>query len=170
MAKTYDNYGVLHQDSDIDSAIFYYKKSLEIKKTNRDLIGIPYSLNKLRSASVDESTISSTVYPNPTSDILNIVSTEKIISITITSLDGKMIKKETSSSIVVEELKSGIYMYSVITESGKTSQGDFVKKTNSFKLILSIFFCVSYVFKNDKGLKFITFQQPLPIRILLDNN
>ncbi len=50
LAKTYDNYGVLLQDSNIDSAIFYYKKSLQIKEINRDVIGIPYSLNKLAAA------------------------------------------------------------------------------------------------------------------------
>ncbi|MBK7229039.1 MAG: tetratricopeptide repeat protein [Ignavibacteriales bacterium] len=47
-SKLYDNYGVLKEmQNDADSAIFFYKKALEIKKANRDTIGIPYSLNKI---------------------------------------------------------------------------------------------------------------------------
>ncbi|MFZ1517859.1 MAG: ATP-binding protein [Ignavibacteriaceae bacterium] len=47
-SKLYDNYGVLKEmQNDADSAIFFYKKALEIKKSNRDTIGIPYSLNKI---------------------------------------------------------------------------------------------------------------------------
>ena len=47
-SKLYDNYGVLKEMlSDADSAILFYKKALEIKKLNKDSIGIPYSLNKI---------------------------------------------------------------------------------------------------------------------------
>lgn len=47
-SKLYDNYGVLKEmQNDTDSAIILYKKALEIKKANRDSIGIPYSLNKI---------------------------------------------------------------------------------------------------------------------------
>ncbi len=47
-SKLYDNYGVLKEmQNDADSAIYFYKKALEIKKTNQDSIGIPYSLNKI---------------------------------------------------------------------------------------------------------------------------
>lgn len=47
-SKLYDNYGVLKEmQNDADSAIYFYKKALEIKKANRDSIGIPYSLNKI---------------------------------------------------------------------------------------------------------------------------
>ncbi len=48
IGKLYDNYGVLKEmQKDADSAIYFYKKALDIKKTNRDTIGIPYSLNKI---------------------------------------------------------------------------------------------------------------------------
>jgi len=47
-SKLYDNYGVLKEmQNDADSAIYFYKKALEIKKTNKDSVGIPYSLNKI---------------------------------------------------------------------------------------------------------------------------
>ncbi len=48
LAKLYDNYGVLKEmENNLDSAMFYYERSLEIKERFNDLIGIPYSLNKL---------------------------------------------------------------------------------------------------------------------------
>lgn len=47
LGKTYDNYGVVLQETKLDSAIYFYKKSLGIKKRLKDTIGIPYSLNKL---------------------------------------------------------------------------------------------------------------------------
>ncbi|MCC6255716.1 MAG: sensor histidine kinase [Ignavibacteriaceae bacterium] len=47
-SKLYDNYGVLKEmQNDADSAIYFYKKALEIKKTSNDSVGIPYSLNKI---------------------------------------------------------------------------------------------------------------------------
>ena len=47
-SKLYDNYGVLKEmQNDADSAIYFYNKALEIKKTSKDSIGIPYSLNKI---------------------------------------------------------------------------------------------------------------------------
>ena len=48
LGKLFDNYGVLKEmESDADSALLYYTKALEIKKRNKDNIGIPYSLNKI---------------------------------------------------------------------------------------------------------------------------
>lgn len=48
LAKIYDNYGVLHEMSNrLDSAIFYYRKSLSFKKIMNDSVGIPYSLNNI---------------------------------------------------------------------------------------------------------------------------
>ena len=44
----YDNYGVLHEmNEDLDSAEFFYRRSLLIKLEQQDSVGIPYSLNKL---------------------------------------------------------------------------------------------------------------------------
>ncbi len=48
LAKLFDNYGVLKEiENKLDSALYYYKMSLEIKYELNDTIGIPYSLNKL---------------------------------------------------------------------------------------------------------------------------
>jgi len=44
----YDNYGVLKEmNNELDSALFFYKKSLRLKEMANDLNGIPYSLNNI---------------------------------------------------------------------------------------------------------------------------
>ena len=48
LAMLFDNYGVLKEmDGQLDSATYYYEKSLSYKIQLADTIGIPYSLNKL---------------------------------------------------------------------------------------------------------------------------
>lgn len=47
-SKLFDNYGVLKEmENQADSALYFYKKALEIKKKYNDVIGTPYSLNKI---------------------------------------------------------------------------------------------------------------------------
>ena len=83
-------------------------------------------------ASINEiasSTIS--VYPNPVNDILNITSSEEVTSISIISLDGKIIStsKVNGKNISVDltDLMSGVYLYEVKTSIG-VSRNTFVKK------------------------------------------
>lgn len=48
LASAIDNFGVLFEmKGDLDSATYYYSKALELKKENKDSVGIPYSLNNL---------------------------------------------------------------------------------------------------------------------------
>lgn len=48
LAKIYDNYGVLKEmGNQLDSANFFYRKALSIKKELKDSVGIPYSLNNI---------------------------------------------------------------------------------------------------------------------------
>jgi signal transduction histidine kinase len=47
----YNNYGVLKQwNKEIDSAVYYFKEGLEIKRKQKDEFGIPYSLSNLAGA------------------------------------------------------------------------------------------------------------------------
>lgn len=47
----YNNYGVIHEiDNNIDSAIYFYRKALQLSKANNDRLGIPYCLNNLSGA------------------------------------------------------------------------------------------------------------------------
>ena len=51
LAMLYDNYGVLKEmGSQLDSATYYYEKSLNYKLRLADTVGIPFSLNKLAGA------------------------------------------------------------------------------------------------------------------------
>src|SRR5690606_17749903 len=48
LSGIYDNYGVLKEmQNQLDSALFFYNKSLKIKEKAKDNFGIPYSVNKI---------------------------------------------------------------------------------------------------------------------------
>jgi hypothetical protein len=66
------------------------------------------------------------VYPNPANDILNISATGEVSRVVISTLDGKVMKTSTESSVNVSDLTSGMYIYQV-TVNGQVSTGNFVK-------------------------------------------
>jgi hypothetical protein len=82
---------------------------------------------KIQSSSLDENDIVSSVYPNPANDELNFKVNGKISSITINTLDGKVVKTATSSTVDVSDLSSGMYIYHVNVD-GKIATGNFVKQ------------------------------------------
>ncbi|HET8884810.1 MAG TPA: ATP-binding protein [Salinimicrobium sp.] len=48
LKNIYNNYGVLKEiNKELDSALFYYRKGLEIKKLQKDSFGIPYSISNI---------------------------------------------------------------------------------------------------------------------------
>jgi hypothetical protein len=79
------------------------------------------------SASLDESSFITGVYPNPTSNVLNITSKEVLASINVISLDGKVVATSTTSEVNVANLTSGVYTYQAVTVSGKVANGKFTK-------------------------------------------
>lgn len=84
-------------------------------------------VKKLSGAGIDENIASSVkVYPNPTNDVLNIKADGEISNVTITTLDGKVVKSGSASTVNVSELTSGMYIYQV-TVNGNVSTGNFVK-------------------------------------------
>ena len=85
--------------------------------------------------SVEEEEETSTVlsvYPNPTSDILNITLSEEATSVHILTLDGKTVATTSVKSKVVSldlaDLPTGIYIYEVETKEGEKVRNTFVKK------------------------------------------
>lgn len=77
---------------------------------------------------VNENVITSSVYPNPAKDVLNIVAgNEEIESVTVVSLDGKVVMNATTGVLDIAELKAGMYIYNVTTKAGKLATGNFVK-------------------------------------------
>jgi len=78
-------------------------------------------------AGLNENVIDAVVYPNPANNVLNIQAKEDLSSITVTTMDGKVVATSTTSSVNVAELSSGIYMYEAVTVSGKVARGNFAK-------------------------------------------
>ncbi len=71
------------------------------------------------------------VYPNPSSDRVQIISSEAIESVTLYSLDGKLLVvdgwNETTSSLSVASLTSGMYFLQIQTSKGLTTKELIVK-------------------------------------------
>ncbi|AZA83847.1 hypothetical protein C1637_13560 [Chryseobacterium lactis] len=68
------------------------------------------------------------VYPNPASDILNIVATSEIKHVSVTDISGKMINvRLEGNKIDVKSLPTGNYILNVETKEGKSAQR-FIKK------------------------------------------
>jgi len=78
------------------------------------------------SAEVIELSSNLKVYPNPANDVLNISTNGEISNVVISTLDGKVMKTSTESSVDVSNLTAGMYIYQV-TVNGKVSTGNFVK-------------------------------------------
>lgn len=78
-------------------------------------------------ASIEENVIEASVYPNPANDVLNIKIDGTIESVVVTTLDGKVVASTTSNAVNVNELASGMYIYTVTTTEGKIATGNFAK-------------------------------------------
>jgi hypothetical protein len=82
--------------------------------------------------SINENTMTASVYPNPASDVLNIQLTENATSVSIIGMDGKVISTElinaNTAAVNVSNLVSGVYFYEIATENGSLVRNTFVKK------------------------------------------
>ncbi len=69
------------------------------------------------------------IYPNPTTDFINIKSTSKIKSVSIVDISGKIVasKKVVDNKIDVRNLSIGTYIVNIETEKGTQSK-KFIKK------------------------------------------
>ena len=79
-------------------------------------------------AGVEENeVITASVYPNPATDVLNIKMNEEVASVVVTALDGKIVATESSTSVNISALNTGMYLYTITGVSGKVAKGNFVK-------------------------------------------
>lgn len=69
-----------------------------------------------------------TVYPNPTSDFINIKSDKKISQITFVDLSGKMVKQTKENLVDVQSLAQGIYIANIKFEDGSSESKKIIKK------------------------------------------
>ncbi|AXB55920.1 T9SS type A sorting domain-containing protein [Flavobacterium fluviale] len=72
---------------------------------------------------------SSSVYPNPSSDIVNIDLNQDLTlqKVNIYNTLGQLIKTENSNSISVSSLSTGVYFFEIITDRGKETKTVLVK-------------------------------------------
>jgi hypothetical protein len=72
------------------------------------------------------------VYPNPTSEVLNINTNVEAVSVSVISMDGKVVATQemngTSAIVNVSDLNAGAYFYEVKTVDGLVSRSTFMKK------------------------------------------
>ncbi len=71
---------------------------------------------------------STVIYPNPTSDFVNVVSKEEINSVEIYSLTGQKILSSSSNKVSVSHLNNGIYLVKIQLQNGKTETQKLIKK------------------------------------------
>ena len=80
---------------------------------------------------VDEFELTSSVYPNPATDVLNINMNVKISTVSIIAMDGKVISTHDvnamSTTVEIATLNSGVYMYQIVGADGTIVRESFVK-------------------------------------------
>jgi hypothetical protein len=76
---------------------------------------------------INENVISASVYPNPAKDVINFEVAGNIATVEITTLDGKSVISSTDKTVSVEDLKTGLYLYTITTAEGKIAKGNFSK-------------------------------------------
>ena len=68
------------------------------------------------------------IYPNPTTDIINVITKDKITDISVYDLSGKKMTIERANNFInVKHLQNGTYIINIETPEGKSSQ-KFIKK------------------------------------------
>lgn len=70
------------------------------------------------------------VYPNPFTEVLNVSKADKIQSVSVTDLSGKLIKtlERPSSALQLEDLKQGVYMLDIKMKDGSKQTTKIIKK------------------------------------------
>jgi hypothetical protein len=80
---------------------------------------------------VEEISTVASVYPNPTNSILNVKTSGEATSISIISMDGKVVATSAinglTGSVNVAELVNGVYFYEVAAADGSVVRNTFVK-------------------------------------------
>lgn len=72
--------------------------------------------------------IAVTLFPNPTTETLNIKSAETISSVSIFGTDGKLVLNSTSNIVNVSKLNKGTYIAEIKTVNGSVAKETFIKE------------------------------------------
>jgi hypothetical protein len=83
-------------------------------------------------AALTENELIASVYPNPASDVLNINLKANATTVSIISMDGKVVSTQNVSSNTVavdlSNVLAGAYIYEIVAENGTVIRNTFVKK------------------------------------------
>lgn len=128
--------------------VIYYLDHVKIQETiiddlNKDITEVDFSFDNYGSSFfVDNVTIIDlenlgltennknpiSIYPNPSSTYININTTEKIKTVTVTDLTGKIIlNQQDSNKIDIHHLSNGVYLININTDNSQSIQ-KFIKK------------------------------------------
>lgn len=107
----------------------------QVTLSNNDWLGLSFSDRRPFTPQEASETLSNQneqkiefkIYPNPTSDYLNIHSEEPILDVIIFNVQGRQVLKSNQNRLDVSHLTSGIYLIEVKTNSGKDTS-KFIKR------------------------------------------
>jgi len=88
----------------------------------------PIYSTQIKLSTDDIATKKSSVYPNPTRNIINIDSFAKVNKVSIYNIDGKKLQEESSSKIDLSKLPSGNYLVKIDFADGKSETQKVIKQ------------------------------------------
>lgn len=127
-----ESFGYIHTKETLTAIdMEFYEDSVDLYISATGLGIIKYNLD-LTNLSVSDPIIISknkaTIYPNPTSDFINILINEDVESVQIYDAVGNIIKQiDGQSKINVSDLNKGIYILNIITKDGNKYSKKFLK-------------------------------------------
>lgn len=110
--------------------MFTGENSADVYYLVQDLGLVKYTLDltTLGNGEFNSNVSDVTIYPNPTSGILNFNSKSEIQNISVFDLSGRKISEFNSNQINISSLSKGIYLVKISTKDGKTTTRKVVKK------------------------------------------
>lgn len=110
--------------------VFQNENSAEVYFHVPDLGLISYrvDLTTLGNNEFNNQTSDVTLYPNPTTGILNFQSQSEIQNVAVFDLSGRKISEFNSSQVNISNLQKGIYIVKISTQDGKTENRKIVKQ------------------------------------------
>ncbi len=83
----------------------------------------PREANPCVSGVSELNVVNVSVFPNPTSSVINVVSSEEVMSVDVYSLSGEKVLSSSSTQTNIGQLAQGCYVLKVITKSGAVWRG-----------------------------------------------
>lgn len=96
--------------------------------TNVNPIDVDFEVDIAAATGVEEvETTTTTVYPNPATNVLNVSTNENVLLVEVYSINGALVKAVKTKTVDVSDLDSGLYILTVKTEK-EVTQTKFTKQ------------------------------------------